>query len=48
MNFVENSLSFLGGLTASMLIIQGDTWAGITVYLIIVGFILNNQMPRKK
>lgn len=48
MDFVKNALSFTAGLTASMLIQQGSTWAGIAVYLLVIAFILNDQLPRKK
>lgn len=45
--FVKNALSFIGGLTGSMLITQGNPWAGLAVYLVIVGFILCDYLTPK-
>lgn len=46
--FVKNALIFLAGLTASALILQGDTLAGLTVYLLTAAYILNDQLSHKK
>lgn len=48
MDFVKNALSFTAGMLAQMLIIQGNVWAGVAVYLVTVGFILVAlQAPKK-
>lgn len=47
MDFIKNAISFTAGMLAQLLVIQGNIWAGIAVYLTTVGIILVSQMPRK-
>ncbi|WP_270319205.1 hypothetical protein [Weissella confusa] len=48
MDFVKNALSFTAGMLAQMLIIQGNVWAGVAVYLVTIGFILCDHLAPKK
>lgn len=48
MDFVKNSLSFTGGLTGSMLITQGNTWAGLAIIWLTFAFILCDYLAPKK
>lgn len=45
--FVKNSLSFLAGLSGSMLINQGDTWAGLAIIWLALAFILCDYLTPK-
>lgn len=48
MDFVKNALSFTAGMLAQTLIIQGNVWAGVAVYLVTVGFILVSLQTKIK
>lgn len=48
MDFVKNALSFTAGMLAQMLIIQGNTWAGLAVYWLTFAFILCDYLAPKK
>ena len=47
MDFVKNAISFTAGMLAQLLVIQGNIWAGILVYLLTVALILNDQLSHK-
>lgn len=47
MDFVKNAISFTAGMLAQLMVIQGNVWTGIAVYLTTVAFILNDQLSHK-